>query len=162
MKDANSQAQLDKDGKLPPAAFVSQSSTGEILEPRDVERHSREFLTGPDPEAPPEIPAPTVYGFGAAYQEFPDEMLTHIDVEKLIYDIKNSGPEVCNATSRSVSHAKTICRIHSQLVAQVLMLATIFVTTSTTAHWQKQNGPVHRRECTLKFCLCTALQLTSL
>lgn len=34
-------------------------------------------------------------GFGAAYENFPDEITTEVDVTRLVHDLKRSGVEVC-------------------------------------------------------------------
>ena|ERR1700722_18736498 len=95
----------DKDGKLAPVAYVPPMYPGSgIVGPTEAERLEKERLaaeaqaiSGSVGKSVPEITAPIVRGFGEDYREFPDEMQTDLDVEKLIYDIKNSGPEVCHS-----------------------------------------------------------------
>jgi pyroglutamyl-peptidase len=101
----------DKDGKLAPVAFVPHNFGGGMVEPTEAERQERERLAAERQtveslkatETPvgevsaPEIPPPIVRGFEGDCTEFPDEMLTDIDVEKVISHLKNSGPEVCQS-----------------------------------------------------------------
>jgi len=101
----------DKDGHLAPVAFVSPTyPVGGMVDPTAAERMARERLNAekqekekleterleresPVGKSVSEMPLPIIRGFGEVYREFPDEMQTDIDVEKLIYDIKNAGPE---------------------------------------------------------------------
>jgi pyroglutamyl-peptidase len=93
---------MDKDGALSPLAYLPPAY---IVGPMEAERLERQrlaaetqALSGTVAKAVSEIPGPIVRGFGEDYRDFPEEMQTDIDVEKLIYYIKGTGSEVRSST----------------------------------------------------------------
>ena len=121
----------DADYKLAPIAFVPPTYGGSgIISPMDAERLDRQkhsadtqALSTAVGKAVPEISGPIVRGFGEKYREFPEEMQTDIDVERLVADIKSSGPEV-----------------GSSYHACVLLSVTIFQNVLTTCYMSLDAG----------------------
>jgi hypothetical protein len=121
----------DKDGELAPVAFVPHNFSGGMVEPTEAEQQERERLAAERQTSESltatetivgkvstsEIPPPIVRGFGEDYREFPDEMLTDINVEKLVSYLKNSGPEVCQSLPwfRQAGHRALVGRFHHLL-----------------------------------------------
>jgi hypothetical protein len=97
---------------LAPIAYIPADQTpgsSEEVGPTETERGRKERL--PRGERMPsaglveifnsETLTPPVRGFGKEYyKDFPEEMLTDVDVEKLIHDLRRSGTEVNESVSR--------------------------------------------------------------
>jgi hypothetical protein len=91
---------MDKDGALAPLAYLSPAYMVGPMEAERLERQrlaaETQALSGAVAKSVSEIPGPIIRGFGEDYRDFPEEMQTDIDVEKLIYYIKGTGSEVCS------------------------------------------------------------------
>jgi hypothetical protein len=112
-----------------------------MVGPMEAERLERQrlaaetqALSGTVGKTVPDIPVPIVRGFGEEYRDFPDEMQTDIDVEKLITHMKTLGTEVGSSLSCCyASHSSVVHRTCTPLAIPASMLGIISATISTTA-----------------------------
>lgn len=157
----------DASGKLAPIVPVSISTeesgpaagASDSIPPSEVQRAEMERL-GYDPFGRLEDPVdggdiPT-RGLGKGYEAFDDEIHTDIDALKLVHFLKETGFEV-NIVARPIIYNFKLI-ISSRTYTHLWTQATIYVTTSTTALWQKRSGQTGMKwERTPRCCFCTVL-----
>jgi hypothetical protein len=96
-------------------------------------------------------------GFGTAYENFPDEISTDIDVTRLVQSLRQSGIEVCYLTLIQVYDTE-ISNIDDSRYTPPWMLVITSATSYIIVPWPKPSEARNhtRSERTRKFCSCTA------
>ena len=145
MKDAN--------GKLAP---VAHSSPKDFMRRPDVsimEHMERERLGLDMLETSGDTSIRPARGFGTSYDNFPEEIMTEIDVSRLVQDLRRSGFEVRGTRTSEYRPIHIFC---SKYIA-AWTRATTSVISSIIVRWPRPNeaqSPT-RSEGTLRFCSCT-------
>jgi len=146
MKDAN--------GKLAPVAhsspkdFMRRPDASSIMEQMERERLGLDMLeTSGDTSNRP------ARGFGTSYDNFPEEIMTEIDVSRLVQDLRRSGFEVRGPRTTEYSPIHLFC---SKFIA-AWTPATTSAISSIIVLWPRPSeaqSPT-RSGGTLRCCSCT-------
>lgn len=101
----------DADGKLAPIVRTSPKDFSRRPDdPSPAENLERERLSMDMVESGGDTAVRPARGFGSAYENFPDELPTDIDVTRLVQDLKHSGIEVHSPFSPEVAIYLTFAR----------------------------------------------------
>lgn len=146
----------DADGKLAPAARSSPKDFSRRPDgPSLAENIERERLGLDMVEIIGDTSIRPSRGFGAAYENFPEEIMTEIDVTRLVQDLRQSGIEVRDACA--LLTLLSYYPIYSKYIVAWTPGIT-YAISSTFAHWLRPNAvqsPTRNAE-THKCYSCTA------